>query len=451
MNLNQPYTALPPFCFERTLPTPLQEPKLIHKTYLTKSLGIDLSDAELCQWLNGELNLQGEDRISTRYGGHQFGVWAGQLGDGRALSLGVLNGFEIQTKGSGLTPFSRMGDGKAVIRSSVREYLCSEAMHGLKIPTSRVLALITGTDKVYRETVERSGLIARVFESNIRFGHFELFYHYGHTNELKALREYTKIDLVDVCTKTAKLIAQWMGVGFCHGVMNTDNMSIHGITIDYGPFGFMEDTQLNYICNHSDTNGRYSYHQQPSVALWNLERLFVCFLNEFPKEKLEEILNTFPQIYSDDMEKIGRKKLGLYTERSGDYLLFNRLLRLMHELSLDFTFTFRQLSGDMKEFWEMYGTCRPMEEWLKEYKDRLSFESLSEEERLSRMKSVNPKYVLKNYIAQEVIADVESSGSKRLHEWLDVFYDPFQEHPDFHSYSKPTPYEHKHHVVSCSS
>ena len=286
INFDNSFQKLPAFLYEHVAPTLLKQPLLIHVTELKKELGLEsLSDSDLQKWLNGEIRISNEQRIATRYAGHQFGSFAGQLGDGRAISLGEIlssdgKRWEIQTKGSGMTPFSRMGDGKAVIRSSVREYLCSEAMYGLRIPTSRVLAIIIGEDKVYRETIERSAIIARVFPSNIRFGHFEMCYHYNRKDVLNDLIEYTRYTFFDgvsieemlaqIIDKTALLMAHWQTAGFCHGVMNTDNMSILGITIDYGPFVFLEDTDLSHVCNHSDHQGRYAYDNQPSVAAWNL-------------------------------------------------------------------------------------------------------------------------------------------------------------------------------------
>ena len=468
------FTTLPKEIFEDVVPTPISSAKLIHITALKAELGLDaLSDDELRIWLNGEERLEGDQHIATRYAGHQFGVWAGQLGDGRAISLGEIvtldnKRFEIQMKGAGLTPFSRMGDGKAVIRSSVREYLCSEAMFGLGIPTSRVLALLTGDDKVYRETVERSSLVARVFPTNIRFGHFEMFYHFGKKETLKQLIDYTCDTFFEVATpeemltevvkRTAKLMAQWQNVGFCHGVMNTDNMSILGMTIDYGPFGFLEDTVLNFVCNHSDHNGRYAYNQQPSVAMWNLERLLVCFMELVPKEKLETILNTYVTVFETEYGRLCREKLGLQTETPQDYSLFIDLLKSLGTLNIDYTFFFRQLASyekgrapSLKKFWDYYGQREEIKKWLLRYDERLGLETLSDHERSSNMKATNPKYVLKNYIAQEVIFDVESGNSEKLNQWLNILYHPFGEHPEFDKYSAPTPSEFKNIEVSCSS
>lgn len=461
------FSRLPPFFFERVEPTPIKNPKLIHVIpEMRTRLGLGLTDADLTRWLNGELRLPGEQRISTRYAGHQFGHWAGQLGDGRAISLGELvtdkgERLEVQTKGSGLTPFSRMGDGKAVIRSSVREYLCSEAVAGLGIPTTRVLALLTGDDEVYRETVENSAIIARVFPSNLRFGHFEMMYHYKKIDELKALIEYTrntffggiptKEMLKLVVTRTAHLMADWMSVGFCHGVMNTDNMSVLGLTIDYGPFGFMEDTDLNFICNHSDERGRYAYGQQPGVAQWNLSRFLACFLDEVPQNDLQEILDSYTAQFDERFISLGRKKLGLVMEKAEDRKLFLELLNLMGKLNLDFTFTFRSLSTSLDAFREYYGKREEFEQWLLQYEERLKLEQETPHERSQLMRKANPKYVLRNYIAQEVIESVESGSNELLQSWLRIFSSPCEEHPSFNSYAMPTPYEKKNIIVSCSS
>ena len=466
------FTTLPDFFYERVKPTPLTGARLIHATTLRKDLVPELRDEDLLKWLNGEHSVPGEERISTRYAGHQFGVWAGQLGDGRAISIGEIKTasgrLEVQTKGSGLTPFSRMGDGKAVIRSSVREYLCSEAMHGLKIPTTRVLALVTGEDPVYRETVERSALVTRVFPSNLRFGHFEMAFHFKKDQELKALIEFTNQTffkglsleemLEEILKRTAHLMAQWQDKGFCHGVMNSDNMSVLGLTIDYGPFGFLEDTVLNHICNHSDHQGRYAYNEQPQIGMWNLERLFVCFLNHLPREKLEEILEKYPKYFEEEYLRLSRLKLGLKTQEEGDYKLLLNALRMLSTLSIDYTFFWRELCDyqtgnpeSLKKLFEYYGQRQELLEWLGEYQARLQRENSEDQVRSLEMKKNNPKYILRNYIAQVVIEDVEKGSSKKLEDWLKILYQPFDEHPDFEDYAGPTPAQHKNYSVSCSS
>ncbi len=466
------FRTLPPFFYENVVPTPIKNPKLIHRTKLSDELNLNLSDSELVEWINGQKKLEGEQRIATRYAGHQFGVWAGQLGDGRAISLGEIvnekGRFEIQTKGSGLTPFSRMGDGKAVVRSSVREYLCSQAMAGLGIPTTDVLALLVGEDDVYREKVEKSAVVARVFPTNIRFGHFEMCFHFNKHEELKALIEYTNKNFFpghslegmvqEIVKRTAELMARWQNVGFCHGVMNTDNMSILGITIDYGPFGFLEDTVLNYVCNHSDHRGRYAYNQQPSIGMWNLERLLVCFLNVVPKEKLQEILNEYPRYFEQEYLRLSRLKMGLELNEAGDHELLVEALKMLSSLSIDYTFFWRSLCDygpgnreSFKALWDYYGNREELNSWLEKYSERLKREGSVQKERSKKMKENNPKYVLKNYIAQEIIEDVEMGNSLKLREWLQVFQNPFLEHQDFERYAGPTPPEHKNYEVSCSS
>ena len=474
INFDNSFQKLPAFLYEHVAPTPITEPTLIHVTELKKELGLEsLDDSVLQKWLNGEIKFSNEQRIATRYAGHQFGVFAGQLGDGRAISLGEIltsegKRLEIQTKGSGKTPFSRSGDGKAVIRSSVREYLCSEAMYGLGIPTSRVLAIIIGEDKVYRETIERSAIIARVFPSNIRFGHFEMCYHYSRKEVLNDLIEYTRNTffegvsveemLAQIIDKTAMLMAHWQTVGFCHGVMNTDNMSILGITIDYGPFGFLEDTALSHVCNHSDHQGRYAYDNQPSVAAWNLEKLLLCFSDHLPKESLINLLNTFSELFHSHYQKLYQRKLGLTTIESEDQNLFISLLQTLSNLAIDYTFFFRQLSNykinqvdSLSELWNYCEKSKELIVWLSLYDQRLERELSDERKRQMEMKSVNPKYVLRNYIAQEIIEEVEKGGSEKLKNWLEILYSPFAEHLEYEYYSKPTPTEKKNYSVSCSS
>lgn len=240
--------------------------------------------------------------------------------------------------------------------------------------------------------------------------------------------------------------------------MNTDNMSISGLTIDYGPFGFLEDTVLNYVCNHSDHQGRYAYNQQPSVGMWNLERLLVCFINHVPKEKLQVILNEYPTHFEKEYLRLSREKLGLKTHEDNDYQLLVDALKTLSQLSIDYTFFFRTLCDfqidryeSVQKLWDYYGQRQELKDWLGQYNERLKREDSPDQDRCLRMKKTNPKYVLKNYIAQEVITDVERGNSEKLNQWLNILYQPFDEHPEFEIYAKPTPPEHKNYEVSCSS
>ncbi|MBU6154557.1 MAG: YdiU family protein [Bdellovibrionales bacterium] len=468
----------PLFFFEKVTPTPLKKVTLLHHTELAKFLGLgSLTPHELQSWLNGESRIPGDQRISTRYAGHQFGVWAGQLGDGRAISLGELithkmGRQEIQVKGLGMTPFSRRGDGKAVLRSSLREYLCAEAMDALGIPTTRSLALMMGEGAVEREEIEFEATTTRVFPTQIRFGHFEMAFHFGKKSELQALVEYTRSQFFDgasieemlhaVMDKTARMIALWQSVGFCHGVMNTDNLSILGLTLDYGPFGFMEDFNPHHICNHSDREGRYAYSEQPRVGMWNLERLFVCFSDLVTRERLIALLETYPARFQTHLLGAYRKKLGLQEERPEDLGLIESLLEMLAESKFDYTFFFRSLSryqagrleslaGFRDHYPESLESSSFLARWLTRYQERLILEGSVDSKRSAQMLGVNPKFVLRNPLAQEIIASTSAGKTEALSAWYQVLRSPFQEHPEVETWAGPLPPNLKNRILSCSS
>ena len=321
---------------------------------------------------SGQQPLPGGDTLAAVYSGHQFGIWAGQLGDGRAHLLGEVQGpagsWELQLKGAGMTPYSRMGDGRAVLRSSVREYLAGEAMHGLGIPTTRALCLVASDDPVYRETVETAAIVTRMAPSFVRFGSFEHWSARRDLDRLATLADYV-IDryypecretragepadpnasvtnlLREVTRRTALLMADWQSVGFCHGVMNTDNMSILGLTLDYGPYGFMDGFKLAHICNHSDTQGRYSWNRQPSVGLWNLYRLGGS-LHSLTQDAdaLRAVLDEFEAVFTRAFHARMGAKLGLASWRPEDEALLDDLLKLMDANQADFTLCWRRLA-----------------------------------------------------------------------------------------------------------
>ena len=264
--------------------------------------------------------------------------------------------------------------------------------------------------------------------------------------------------LREIVRRTANLMAHWQAVGFCHGVMNSDNMSVLGLTIDYGPFGFMEDTILNYICNHSDHHGRYAYNQQPAVGMWNIERLLICFLEMMPKEKLESIYRCYVEDFENAYHHKMRMKIGLQKSMQGDHELFTELLKTLSFLNFDFTFFFRNLGNyqignknSLQPIWDYYGNRQELLEWLKKYDQRLSLEASDNEDRKKSMMQINPKYVLKNYIGQEIIEEVEKGRDDKLKAWLEVFANPYNEHSAFEKYAGPTPAELKNIQVSCSS
>jgi uncharacterized protein YdiU (UPF0061 family) len=411
------------------------------------------------------------------YSGHQFGVWAGQLGDGRALMLGEIETpggpMEVQLKGSGLTPYSRMGDGRAVLRSSIREFLGSEAMAALGIPTTRALAVIGSPQPVQRETIETAAVVTRVAPSFLRFGHFE---HFAHTaNDIAALRRLldatieryfpalqghaqpTAALLGEVTQRTAHLMAQWQAVGFCHGVMNTDNMSLLGLTIDYGPFGFLDAFDPGHICNHSDHEGRYAYARQPGVAMWNLYALAQALLPaidgppEAASEQLLGALEPYKAEYARAMLAALRAKLGLASQRDDDQALIDDLVRLMAADHADFTITFRRLAGPDSATRDVFVDREAFDAWALRYRARLALEASDDIERSARMKRVNPKFVLRNHLAQTAIERAQQGDFSEVQRLLKVLERPFDEQPEYTAYADHPPAWAQQIEVSCSS
>jgi uncharacterized protein YdiU (UPF0061 family) len=463
-------TALPP----QALPAPHW---VARSDRLAAELGLGgwLASNEALAVLSGNAPPAGSTPLASVYSGHQFGVWAGQLGDGRALLLGEIHSpagpMEIQLKGSGLTPYSRMGDGRAVLRSSIREFLCSEAMAALGIPTTRALAVVGSPLPVRRETVETAAVVTRVAPSFIRFGHFEHFTHTARDPDagrrlLDALiaRHYPDLEgapqpaaalLEAVTVRTAKLLAQWQAVGFMHGVMNTDNMAILGLTIDYGPFGFMDAYAPMHICNHSDEQGRYAFARQPNVALWNLHALAQALLplidgepeaaSEIALAALEPYRSVFPQSMLDAM----RAKLGLTTAEEADKALIDDLLKLMAADRCDYTITFRALAGDRAR--DHFVDRDAFDAWALRYGERLVRENSLAAERQTRMNAVNPKFVLRNHLAQAAIERAQQGDFTETTRLLKVLEHPFDEQPEHAAYADFPPPGADSIEVSCSS
>jgi serine/tyrosine/threonine adenylyltransferase len=400
--------------------------------------------------LAGNLVPDGVRPFASVYSGHQFGVWAGQLGDGRALLLGEIDtpagDMEVQLKGSGLTPYSRMGDGRAVLRSSIREFLCSEAMHALGIPTTRALAVIASPQLVRRETMETAAVVTRIAPSFLRFGHFEHFAHTAQDQQsLEQLLDATTQRyfpgtfgpaalLEEVARRTARLIAQWQLVGFCHGVMNTDNMSLLGLTIDYGPFGFLDAFDPMHVCNHSDDQGRYAYARQPSVAFWNLHALAQALLPliEGPKEAASEqllaALEPYKAEFAHAMVSGLRAKLGLLAEHDDDAALADDLLKLMAEDRADFTITWRRMS-DLAAARDCFLSRDKFDAWAERYRARLALESGNAADRTARMHRTNPKFVLRNHLAQTAIERAQQGDPSETQRLLKVLASPYDEQP----------------------
>ncbi|RFO98639.1 YdiU family protein [Rhodoferax lacus] len=460
--------------------TPLPAPYWVgHNAALGTELGLPADWSQSESWLQaltGNTTLPGSQPLASVYSGHQFGNWAGQLGDGRAILLGEAKGLEWQLKGAGLTPFSRMGDGRAVLRSSVREFLCSEAMHGLGIPSTRALC-VTGSDApVRRETLETAAVVTRLAPSFIRFGHFEHFCHTDQHGELKRLADYV-IDrfypacrsaadgdsnpyvalLAAVTERTAQMVAHWQAVGFCHGVMNTDNMSILGLTIDYGPFQFLDGFQPGHICNHSDHQGRYAFNKQPNVAYWNLYCLGQALLPLIEEQEqaiaaLETFKTHFPQALG---QRFGAK-LGLQAGQMAPQELVDTLLQLLASEAVDYTIFWRRLShwthaqsAEDASVRDLFVDRAAIDAWLLAYG---SLHALAERPQASRrMLAANPKFVLRNHLGELAIRAARQKDFSVLAQLQSVLQAPFDEHPEHQSFADFAPDWAAGIEISCSS
>ncbi|MGR2857107.1 YdiU family protein [Erwinia sp. 1181_3] len=465
------YTALEP--------KPLKNPRLLyHSAPLAQELGLDsrLFDAENVDLWSGETLMDGMQPLAQVYSGHQFGVWAGQLGDGRGLLLGeqqLPDGrkFDWHLKGAGLTPYSRMGDGRAVLRSTLREFLASEAMHALGIPTSRALTVVTSDEPVYRESAEPGAMLLRVAESHLRFGHFEHFYYQGQQEQVTRLADYAILHhwpqwqqepdkyllwFSDVVKRTARLIAGWQSVGFAHGVMNTDNMSILGLTLDYGPYGFLDDYQPGFICNHSDHQGRYSFENQPMIGLWNLNRLAHALSGLMSTEQLKQALALYETELMRCWGEKMRAKLGLMTAGKDDNNILTGLLSLMTKENSDYTRTFRQLSAVEQQqsrspLRDEFIDREAFDSWYNVYRQRLLQDEQSDEQRQQAMKQANPALVLRNYLAQQAIEQAEQDDVSVLARLHHALLQPFDDAPEFADLTRRPPDWGKKLEVSCSS
>src|SRR5450432_1538839 len=415
LNLENHYTQLPDDFYTRMPAEKVGDaPRLIHANPAAAAL-LDLDpavfgDPRFVEVLSGHRPLDSFSPLAMVYSGHQFGVWAGQLGDGRALLIGQVRNsrgelWDIQLKGAGKTPYSRFGDGRAVMRSTIREYLASEALSALGIPTSRALAIVATGETVLRERPEPGAVLTRLAQSHVRFGHFEHFFHRGEKDKVRILADHVIEeyfpDLVgdhaawfgEVVKRTAQLVAQWQAVGFAHGVMNTDNMSILGLTIDYGPYGFLDGYDPHFICNHTDEQGRYSVVNQPVIAHWNLRALALALSELIPTDTLIAKLATFEEHFGGTYHALMRAKLGLTSEVEGVNPLIGGLLAVMARAKADYTLSFRNLTGDDAAWLALFGEKHMAEAkaWLARYRAR------TQSEDLTGLNRINPKFVLRNW------------------------------------------------------
>lgn len=454
LNFQNTFARLPKGFFEKTEPTPVIQPSIIavnHK--LAKELGIDpnfLRSDEGLAILAGNSIPEGAEPLAMAYAGHQFGGFSPQLGDGRAILIGEIGGKDIQLKGAGPTPFSRRGDGRSALGPVLREYLVSEAMHALGIPTTRALAAVLSGELVLREKPEKGGVFTRVASSHLRIGTAQYFAARDDTESLKALVEYaiqrhnlqasTAFELFqDVIRKQAQLVAQWMGLGFIHGVMNTDNMSLSGETIDYGPCAFMDQFNPTQKFSYIDKNGRYAYSNQPGIAQWNLTRFAEALLPLFNEDQEKAVqmakgeLEKFPNIFDESHLQIFSKKIGL--PQNQDLELIQALLDLMASQKTDFTLTFRSLSNGPDSFLSNFEDKKPVQDWLA----RLNAAGIPD---TSLMKVMNPAYIPRNHRIEEVIEAAQQDNFAPFHELHKALQNPYNEQEGFEKLQQPpTPEE----------
>jgi uncharacterized protein YdiU (UPF0061 family) len=467
-------------------PTPVSDPRLIAwSPEVVELLGIDpqlLQDARFAQVFGGNALLPGMQPYAANYGGHQFGNWAGQLGDGRAITLGELinphgQRWELQLKGAGPTPYSRTADGRAVLRSSVREFLCSEAMHHLGIASTRALSLVLTGDQVIRDMfydghpqAEPGAIVCRVAPSFIRFGNFELPATRDEAALLNQLIDFTiRRDFPElsgdqhtlratwfaqVCERTALLVAHWMRVGFVHGVMNTDNMSILGLTIDYGPYGWIDNFDLEWTPNTTDAQTRrYRFGQQPQVALWNLNRLANALATVFDShDPLHAGLQRYVEVYTATTRQHVAAKFGLRTCLDADVELMQSLHALLQAGEVDMTLFFRELAnldvqapqlstlaGAFYNPQQRTAMQAQFQEWLERYAQRVRADDGPAAERRNRMHAANPRYVLRNYLAQQAIDRAAQGDYSAIHELLDVLRHPYDDQPGREAFAQLRP------------
>ncbi|GEM74797.1 protein adenylyltransferase SelO [Vibrio sagamiensis] len=477
------FGQLPSAFFTNVDPLPLvNQSWAIWNSELAKLFGLpSIPDDELLNGLTRQDVNTPFKPLAMKYAGHQFGTYNPDLGDGRGLLLAEMQQqdgtwHDLHLKGAGLTPYSRMGDGRAVLRSTIREYLCSEAMAGLGIPTTRGLGLISSDTNVYREKTESGALLLRVAETHIRFGHFEHFFYTNQLAELKLLadrviewyfpgskqKEQPYLDMFEhIVEKTAIMIASWQAYGFAHGVMNTDNMSILGQTFDYGPFGFLDDYDPTYICNHSDYQGRYAFDQQPRVALWNLSALAHSLSPLVEKQDLEQALSRFEPRLSQEFSALMRGKLGLNCRVKNDSQLFGAMFELLHQNHTDYTRFFRQLScldvQSPQSVIDLFVDREAAKAWMDMYLARCELEQDDEgnpvltAQRCQQMRRVNPKYILRNYLAQIAIDKAEEGDFSEVQRLANLLKLPYDEQAEFEQYANLPPDWGKKMEISCSS
>ncbi|MCR4448078.1 YdiU family protein [Aeromonas veronii] len=475
MKLINTFATELPWACEPVVPQPLQQPRLLHlNRALLNELGLGgVSEADWIACCGEGKVLPGMQPVAQVYAGHQFGGYSPRLGDGRALLLGeqlAPDGlcWDLHLKGAGKTPFSRFGDGRAVLRSSIREYLASEALHALGIPTTRALVLVGSQEPVYREQVETGATVLRTAPSHLRFGHIEYFAWSGQGEKIPLLIDYLlrhhfpELEncaelFAEVVRRTARLIAKWQAAGFCHGVMNTDNMSLLGLTLDYGPYGFIDAYVPDFVCNHSDPAGRYALDQQPVVGYWNLQKLAQALAGHVDGDALAAALAQYEQQLMLHYSELMRAKLGLAVWEEDDPALFRELFRLLAANKVDYHLFLRRLGEVTQEGAWPASLLALLPEpvgwqaWLERYRARLMREGSEDAVRKAQMDAINPKYVLRNALAQQVIDAADTGDMQPFERLFAALQRPYDEQPEYEDLATPTPAWYCGGELSCSS
>ena len=472
MLFDNSYQNLPQDFFERINPVPVKDPHLIiFNNDLGKSLGIDqkINKKELANIFSGNEILKGSSPIALAYAGHQYGNFVNQLGDGRAVLLGEVSTpnqerFDMQLKGSGQTRYSRQGDGRSPLGPVIREYVVSEAMNALGIPTTRSLAAVTTGEKVFREVFLPGGILTRIAKSHIRVGTFEYFAAQKNIENLKTLADYTiqrhfpslkdaansYLSLLEIVSdRQIELISKWMGVGFIHGVMNTDNTSIVGETIDYGPCAFMDEYNPSTVFSSIDAHGRYAFGNQPLIAQWNM----ACFANsllalidkdtEKATAKAQKVINSFPNKMGEAVMNVMCKKIGLDSSKKDSQELVKKLLNLMLKNKSDYTLSFRYLSGFIKDkrgdlLKTQFIDQKELSNWLKDWDEEIENQNLNKEELVKEMEKANPMFIPRNHLIERIInAAVLNNDFSHMKTFLKVLSTPYKEQPENEAYLKP--------------
>lgn len=475
MKLINTFATELPWACEPVAPQPLHQARLLHLNRdLLAQLGLaDVSDADWLACCGLGQPLAGMQPVAQVYAGHQFGGYSPRLGDGRAMLLGEQQApdgsrWDLHLKGAGKTPFSRFGDGRAVLRSSIREYLASEALHALGIPTTRALVLVGSDEPVYREQTESGATVLRTAPSHLRFGHVEYFAWSGQGEKIPALIDYLlrhhfpELDsgaelFAEVVRRTARLIAKWQAAGFCHGVMNTDNMSLLGLTLDYGPYGFIDAYVPDFVCNHSDPGGRYALDQQPAVGYWNLQKLAQALADQVEGEALAAALAQYEHQLMLHYSELMREKLGLESWEEQDPALFRELFQSLASQGVDYHLFLRRLGElTLEGNWPapllaLLPDPALWQGWLELYRARLAREGSDDVARKMRMDAVNPKYVLRNVLAQQVIDAAERGDMAPFERLFTALRRPYEEQPEFDDLATPMPAWYCGGELSCSS